>query len=76
MLAAANIPKTIASVIIPYLNSRVVYLLLLMQVLLFLVGCYMEIWYSYCNLCADSRLIGISMVNQQMHRESYSAIFA
>lgn len=66
VLAAANIPKTIASVIIPYLNSRVVYLLLLM-VLLFLVGCVMETVSSIVILAPILVPIGISMGINEMH---------
>lgn len=66
ILAAANIPKTIANTIIPLLSSRTAYLIL-MIVLLLLVGCIMETVSSIVILAPILVPIGTAMGIDPMH---------
>lgn len=66
ILAAANIPKTIANALLPYLNNRVVYLLLLI-ILLLLVGCVMETVSSIVILAPILVPIGTALGIDGMH---------
>lgn len=66
ILAAANIPRTIAAMIIPYLNNRTVYLLLLI-VFLLVVGCIMETVSSIVILAPILVPIGTALGIVPMH---------
>lgn len=66
ILAAANIPKTIANALLPYLSNKVIYLLLLV-VLLLLVGCVMETVSSIVILAPILIPIGIELGLDGMH---------
>lgn len=66
ILAAANIPRTIAAMIIPYLNNRTVYLLLLIAFLL-VVGCIMETVSSIVILAPILVPIGTALGIVPMH---------